>query len=175
MAFDPQNLFAYKRLEGYPDHLAAVGLVTTEWVRLEKYMQMTLSYLLRDSQNAIVICNTLVNFRTKCEVLEALIKCMPEQELVPNFLSKLKEISGLSSERNDVIHGDWIVRASDSSLVLLTYKRGQHRGSKIEEHTDPNKLIDLANRITTAIMGLDDLNRELAVARGHAVTAASRP
>lgn len=58
MPVDLTNLFAYRRLEDYPDHLAAVGLVTTEWVRLEKVIQITLTYLLRDAQSSIAISNT---------------------------------------------------------------------------------------------------------------------
>jgi hypothetical protein len=55
MPFDARNLFAQKRLDQYPDHLEAIGLVTTEWVRLEKSMQVALAAILSSPKHAIIL------------------------------------------------------------------------------------------------------------------------
>lgn len=129
VSFDPSKLYRVTSLEHSPEHLQALGLVTTEWARLESTMNMAVAIIIGNANAAEVIMNTLGNHKARRDILRALtveiVKDKTRQEVLLKILNR---IARLAPRRNDVAHTVWGLRHSDGSAVLMMKKPATKQG-----------------------------------------------
>lgn len=101
--------------DSHPDYLRAIGLITTEWARLEAGVALALAVLLGGNiGHGEAIVYSLGSFKAKCDVVRSVARTFPEDhELRGRVLPFLERAHQLSLRRNDMTHAMWGVSSAD--------------------------------------------------------------
>jgi hypothetical protein len=159
--------FRYRRLDGFPDHLRALGLLTTEWVRLEWMMGLTFMFVLGDARKGDAVWHTIHSFEVRADILTAAItEATDTGSFGGQFLAVLEKIDPLSRRRNTAIHGAWGSHSRNKKPLHMIRSPGAKLSAR-SGITSLGELKRLCDDVTAVINELNDLNLDFVFSRGY--------
>jgi hypothetical protein len=138
---DPSRTLASTILTGFPDHLQAIGLVTTQWSLLEDEMAVFLGVLIGNERAGRAIIHSLGSFAAKQTVLTAActvyIRDTTTLNRVKNTLDDAKD---LASKRNELTHHVWALKYGADSQPWQIVRKPT---GKVKERMVPKAVVDI--------------------------------
>ena len=140
--------------------LAALGLVSTNYQVLEKYVEFFVWTLIGQDQEIGQILTSQMSFRRLCDTLCSLFRHrVQDSEMVEELEGIIKKAAQAEERRNALIHSSWWgLESTDLPVTRLKITSKRKRGLKhTYESMDPDDLREVALFIKEVVEELQDL------------------
>lgn len=152
MAIPPNRVGGtIKRLTDYPDHLKAIGLVITEFGRLEQSLAILLWELIEDPDRGDAVFYSLGNSKARCDVIRGVANEVlePDSEIMKEVLEVIRQARDVADKRNDLAHGAWGEPSQKKENPFCEIKRPATKNPVFSRRWTVSELTELADKIDT--------------------------
>lgn len=120
-------------LPATPEQLKAIGMVATEWQRLESIVDGAIWSLAGVSEDVGLAITTYLNVPTRLDMLKTLFHLQRGEGAANDRLSKFcKEIrQNLSPKRGEIVHSEWVRGDYGSPMTFTVEARGKLKATKV--------------------------------------------
>jgi hypothetical protein len=142
-----------KRLDDYPDHLRAIGLVITEFSRLEGTLCFILWELIGDPDRGTAVFYSLASSKARCDIIrgaanEVLQSSGSQQEIKKEILSIITKVRDVAEQRNELAHGEWGEPSQKKENPFCILQRPATTTPVFSRHWSVTDLQSLADKIS---------------------------
>jgi hypothetical protein len=143
-----------QRIDCYPDHLRAIGLIITDFGSLEGRLCLLLWELLDDPDRGSAVFWSLGSSKARCDVVRGVAgqiligdEWLPLRAEINRVVSKVRKAA---EKRNDIAHAQWGVPSQKSENPFMTIERPAAKDHLFQRRWTVAELEAVADEIAEA-------------------------